>query len=529
MNTCDTDLRLAGPAIVRAARRYVSLLVAVGIAGALALPPPAAGAQGDPSSRVVGRRWAWQQTQMSDGAVLAPDAPGGYTLELLPDGQVAVQADCNRGAGGYTLEGNRITIGPLAVTRAACPPGSLGDPFLAQLGMATSYFLDGPYLFLELPFDSGTMRFVAPVQGGAGQRSDEGAATVALLEGTPWTLIGYVSADGTTRPVLAGTEVTAIFQDGRLAGSAGCNAYASGYNVTGSAISLTGPAAATLRLCPEPPGIMEQEAAYLAALERIARLNVTPRALTLLDGDGAILLTYVPQAQTPLEGTAWTAQAYNNGRGGVVTLIAGTEITARFEGGRVAGSAGCNTYTAAYSLNGNAIEISPAASTRMACATPPGIMEQEAAYLAALQTARVYRTEGSRLILETADGARVATFVPAAGAGAPAAPAALVGDNGAKITFDPGAISEAGLAGPPDGLVAVAYEFCIPATPTYVAEVQRIDPTVRTQPGSPGRIGCRPGAEVLCVGSTHQPGWRSVLQQLAALDYVARIDRHVAE
>jgi len=52
-------------------------------------------------------------------------------------------------------------------------------------------------------------------------------------------------------------------------------------------------------------------------------------------------------------------------------------------------------------------------------------MEQEAAYLAALQTARVYRTEGSQLILETADGARVASFVPAAGAGAPAAPAAL--------------------------------------------------------------------------------------------------------
>ena len=50
----------------------------------------------------------------------------------------------------------------------------------------------------------------------------------------------------------------------------------------------------------------------------------------------------------------------------------------------------------------------------MACPSP-GRMEQEAAYLAALQTARVYRIEGSRLILETADGARVASFVPSTG------------------------------------------------------------------------------------------------------------------
>jgi heat shock protein HslJ len=464
---------------------------------------------------------------MSDGALIAPETPGRYTLELLSDGQAAVQADCNRGMGRYTLEGSQISIGPLAVTRAACPPGSLGDTFLAQLGAAVIYLTEGPYLYLDLPADSGTMRFVAPVQGGAEQPPAVGAAS-APLEGTPWTLVGYVSADGTTRPVLASTEVTATFQGGRLAGSAGCNSYGGAYSVTGSALTLTS-IAATLRACAAPPGIMEQEAAYLAALGRVAQLNVTPQALLLLDRDGAILLTYVPQAQTPLEGTDWTAQAYNNGRDAVVTLIAGTTITARFEGGRVAGSAGCNSYSAAYSLSGSAIEIGPAISTRMACAAPPGIMEQEAAYLAALATARVYRTEGNRLILETADGARVASFVPAAGALAPAAPAALAGDRGAKISFDLAALDEAGLAGPLGGQVAVAYEFCIPAAPAYLAEVQRIDPTVRAQPGSRGRLGCLPDAEVLCIGSTHQPGWRAVLQQLAALDYVARIDRHFAE
>jgi hypothetical protein len=102
------------------------------------------------------------------------------------------------------------------------------------------------------------------------------------------------------------------------------------------------------------------------------------------------------------------------------------------------------------------------------------------------------------------------------------------GDPMRKVTFDLDQIDPTGLSGPPGGQVAVGYEFCIPATPGHLAEVQGIDPGVRAQPGSPGRIGCGPG-QVLFLGSTHQPGWRSVLERLAALDYVARIDRFWGE
>jgi heat shock protein HslJ len=212
----------------------------------------------------------------------------------------------------------------------------------------------------------------------------------------------------------------------------------------------------------------------------------------------------------------------------VVTVIVGTEITARFESGRLTGSAGCNMYTAAYTVGGNALTISPAASTRRACSAPAGIMEQEATYLAALTTTAAYRIEGDRLILETADGARVASFLAAAAALSSEEGRDAPGDANAKITFDLTAIDDAGLVGAADGKVAVAYEFCIPATPPRLTDVQGIDPTVRPQAGAPGRIGCGPD-ELLCVGSTHQPNWRIVLGNLAALDYVARIDRSFAE
>jgi hypothetical protein len=92
-----------------------------------------------------------------------------------------------------------------------------------------------------------------------------------------------------------------------------------------------------------------------------------------------------------------------------------------------------------------------------------------------------------------------------------------------KIGFDLARLNEQGLQGPPDGLRALSYEFCIPADSAYAAEVQRIDPTLTLYPNSPGRIGCGDDA-YLCVGSTHQPGFADVLHRLAALPYVARIE-----
>ncbi|MCK4432707.1 MAG: META domain-containing protein, partial [Methanomicrobia archaeon] len=58
-----------------------------------------------------------------------------------------------------------------------------------------------------------------------------------------------------------------------------------------------------------------------------------------------------------LEGTLWILKSYVNDEGGMVNVLSGTEITAQFQGGKVGGSAGCNTYSGSYTLSGNAITI----------------------------------------------------------------------------------------------------------------------------------------------------------------------------
>ena len=98
----------------------------------------------------------------------------------------------------------------------------------------------------------------------------------------------------------------------------------------------------------------------------------------------------------------------------------------------------------------------------------------------------------------------------------------------AKIHFDLSEFNDDGLYGPPDGLRAAMYEFCIPARAGLAARVASIDPTVQINASSPGRIGCG-SDEYLCIGSTGQPGFQAVLADLAELDYVSRIQLSVPE
>ncbi|MGH9870309.1 MAG: subclass B3 metallo-beta-lactamase [Candidatus Polarisedimenticolia bacterium] len=88
------------------------------------------------------------------------DALERYTLRFSGDGTVAVRADCNRGKGTFTVKPDKhVALGPLALTRMACPPGSLSDRFVRELGRVSTWFVKDGELYLELPVDSGTFRF----------------------------------------------------------------------------------------------------------------------------------------------------------------------------------------------------------------------------------------------------------------------------------------------------------------------------------------------------------------------------------
>jgi len=218
------------------------------------------------------------------------------------------------------------------------------------------------------------------------------------LAGTSWVLS---SLDGDLP--LPGTSVTLDFgADGSVSGSDGCNQFSTTFTQDADSLTINQPTASTMMACAEP--IMDQAAAYATALAETTNFSATQRQLTLKTGD-QILATFVIITQD-LAGTEWEVIAYNNGREAVVGLLTGTEISADFgEEGELSGNAGCNQYFGGFSVDDNAIEIGPVGATLRFCDDPPGVMEQESEYLAALESAATFSIRGNLLEMRTADDA----------------------------------------------------------------------------------------------------------------------------
>jgi len=85
-----------------------------------------------------------------------------------------------------------------------------------------------------------------------------------------------------------------------------------------------------------------------------------------------------------LDGTSWLLTDYVSPDGAVFTVPAAVTPLLAFEGGNLTGNAGCNTFSSTYTVTGDAIELGPIMSTKMACEEP--MASVEAAYLAALES-----------------------------------------------------------------------------------------------------------------------------------------------
>lgn len=332
-----------------------------------------------------------------------------------------------------------------------------------------------------------------------------------VLDDTSWNLVALMGEDIDA----ALPTVTVRFDvDGTLSGFDGCNRYRGAFSVAGTAIHIPSEMATTRAACREP--LASRASAYAEALGRAASFAIDANRLSLQDVAGKEVAVFEAASLT-LAGTAWEVIAYNDGNRAVVSVLGGTRITAHFgDDGRVTGSAGCNQYFANYEVKGESISIAQPGATRRFCAEPEGIMDQEVQFLEALRSATTFRRENERLALRTADGALALTLVREAAASTSAATA------GSRIRFDLDRLNPDGLQGAPDGLRALHYEYCIPDKPEAVRQVTAIDPTLQIQRGSPGRVGCATG-ELLCLGHTHQPGHRAVLERLITLPFIAEI------
>jgi len=108
------------------------------------------------SEGLGGTSWQLVKFQGGDDKVLTPDDRSKYTLAFGADGRLSARIDCNRGSGSWKSAGKgQLEFGPMAITRAMCPPGSLHDQIVRQLPHVRSYVLKDGRLFLSLMADGG--------------------------------------------------------------------------------------------------------------------------------------------------------------------------------------------------------------------------------------------------------------------------------------------------------------------------------------------------------------------------------------
>jgi heat shock protein HslJ len=103
------------------------------------------------------------------------------------------------------------------------------------------------------------------------------------LAGEEWVLRAWNVGE----PAPEEPEVTLVFEDGRFAGSSGCNRYSAAVTVGGKPGDVAlGPAVGTRMACPEP--VMSVEARFLAELPRVHELSLLGDQLALShEQDGA--------------------------------------------------------------------------------------------------------------------------------------------------------------------------------------------------------------------------------------------------
>jgi heat shock protein HslJ len=242
----------------------------------LASPVAASAAAG---SGLEGTLWQLTEYLGPDGTSVPVPAAISASATFAK-GIVSGNAGCNDYTGSYTVDGDKLTVGPLAATKKACGPAesAVETVFLTAMGRVATYAVSGTTLELKTAEAKVGLTFSATRPTG--------------LSKTRWVATGVNNGKGAVSSVVTGTTLTAIFADaGTVAGSGGCNDYSGPYTSDASTIKI-GPLAATRKLCNSPTGVDEQETEFLTAMQAATKWMIAGSKLELRDDGGALQVSF---------------------------------------------------------------------------------------------------------------------------------------------------------------------------------------------------------------------------------------------
>jgi heat shock protein HslJ len=114
------------------------------------------------AASLAGTQWqllAIQSMDDAQGTTTISD-PSRFTLDFGADGRASFRLDCNRGTGTWqanasSSDSGKLTFGPLATTRALCPPPRIDERVARDMIHVRSYLLKNGRLHMSLMADGG--------------------------------------------------------------------------------------------------------------------------------------------------------------------------------------------------------------------------------------------------------------------------------------------------------------------------------------------------------------------------------------
>ena len=211
----------------------------------------------------------------------------GGTLTIVPDSQyvdaeffsnrISGFSGCNDYHARYRAGGRTLFISKASVTLMACPDESmtLEQTYLKLLDSSRFFGIRRNTLTIYSSLGSPVLVF--------------DAAPRNPLRGE-WTVDSFATNANTVSAVLPETDIDVVFGIANVGGFAGCNSFSGTYGTNGDIVRIS-PLATTRLACDQP--IMDQETAFLKALQGAARIDVRANSVNLTDLGGSILVALV--------------------------------------------------------------------------------------------------------------------------------------------------------------------------------------------------------------------------------------------
>ena len=360
--------------------------------------------------------------ELSDGTVWVLEFLHGkppientfLTLEVNAD-SFSGSAGCNRfggrSEGGTPIAGGGGAFSITLIERnlEGCPTAAIGDQeneYMKALGKAKKFRVIGDRLEILETAGDATLVFI---------KQEALPGNPIELAGTQWRLL----AEGDWEE--DAPAVTLVFLDDyRAAGIAACRDYLATYGASEGRIGF--PQMSMVRSsypsCSDE--IRRLEGRFTTDLSRARDYSVDKDAASsrlIIRTSRGRTLTFeplLPAVESIADGN-WVLKAFvkvHVTESGwrhmrVTNLRPGSKVTMSFEEDGVFGSAGCNSYSAQYSIGDAEITFTSPRVTRRACAAPDGVMQQETRFLNLLPSLTKFHIYGDRLFIFTGEGRAV--------------------------------------------------------------------------------------------------------------------------